>query len=392
MAAAKHVSTVESIRLASFLNEAVEKLQFLGAVTLHTAGSGEEVNQLGDEISRIIEEQRRLEARYEDLIAQRSQLKGLSNKSKWKDIQDEISRVAQELRQSTKVLCRNLKDNPNVGENLQKVQDERMKLEDVFTQCTNELHDLTFTSLKNAVQEYHNREESLNELMQKEREAQQVLARLREDLVTEKNEHERDLAQKADTISKLKEELTEIKARTQIEQKFVRKDTKSRADCNQRLHQQRDHELRENKYKTSKQLKIERRVHRETEGFLRRRIEALEKDIQFWMNKWETEVEAMDNQIVTLKNQREHDLVRLNELHTRYKEERRQFNARQEADRRLVEEKVIQEQMLAKVNIAATKIQALWRASKVRAALRKKKKKRKGKKKGKGKGKGKGRR
>ena len=74
-----------------------------------------------DEISRIIEEQRRLQGRYEELIMQRSQMKNVTNKTKFKEIQTELEDVATQLRYATKVLCRNLKENPDVSENLEKV-------------------------------------------------------------------------------------------------------------------------------------------------------------------------------------------------------------------------------------------------------------------------------
>lgn len=95
---------------------------------------------MGDEISRIIREQRALEKRYEELIAQRGALKaglctvvaagwqlcsrslarvcarvglvlvqGLSNKTRYKENQREIQDVSRALRESTKKLCRNLK-------------------------------------------------------------------------------------------------------------------------------------------------------------------------------------------------------------------------------------------------------------------------------------------
>jgi hypothetical protein len=38
-------------------------------------------------------------------------------------VQAELQRVAESLRQSTKTLCRNLKDNPNVADNMAKVRD-----------------------------------------------------------------------------------------------------------------------------------------------------------------------------------------------------------------------------------------------------------------------------
>ena len=111
-------------------------------------------------MSRIIAEQRKLEERFESLIQQRSLLKKSSNKKKYKEnqaslcsphcsspgrsaqasrsppppraliapfpvAQEEIQEVARALKLSTKVLCRNLKDNPNVAENLMKLQSVR---------------------------------------------------------------------------------------------------------------------------------------------------------------------------------------------------------------------------------------------------------------------------
>lgn len=52
---------------------------------------------------------------------QRSQLKNVTNKIKFKEIQTELEEVATGLRYATKVLCRNLKENPDVAQNLQKV-------------------------------------------------------------------------------------------------------------------------------------------------------------------------------------------------------------------------------------------------------------------------------
>lgn len=51
-------------------------------------------------------------------------------------IQAEILEVSRALRESTKNLCRNLKDNPNVSGNLLKIQRERTELIDLLnTSC-----------------------------------------------------------------------------------------------------------------------------------------------------------------------------------------------------------------------------------------------------------------
>lgn len=51
-------------------------------------------------------------------------------------IQAEIQEVSLALRESTKNLCRNLKDNPNISGNLLKIQRERTELIDLLnTSC-----------------------------------------------------------------------------------------------------------------------------------------------------------------------------------------------------------------------------------------------------------------
>lgn len=60
-------------------------------------------------------EQKNLEKRYEELIEQRAAMKGMVNKIKYKEVQEEIQDVSRALRESTNNLVRSLKDNPNVS-------------------------------------------------------------------------------------------------------------------------------------------------------------------------------------------------------------------------------------------------------------------------------------
>lgn len=78
---ASTLAVIESARISSIIEEALEKLSFLASITPDVMAHRDELSQIvGDEITRIIQEQRGLELRYEELIAQRSSLKALSNK------------------------------------------------------------------------------------------------------------------------------------------------------------------------------------------------------------------------------------------------------------------------------------------------------------------------
>ena len=51
----------------------------------------------------------------------------------------EAKEVARQLRESTKELCRNLKGNPNIAENLSKIQTERSNLQNLLSKTLREL-------------------------------------------------------------------------------------------------------------------------------------------------------------------------------------------------------------------------------------------------------------
>mmetsp|Transcript_34645 Transcript_34645/g.92166 ORF Transcript_34645/g.92166 Transcript_34645/m.92166 type:complete len:233 (-) Transcript_34645:1636-2334(-) len=143
------LSAIETQRAIAILDETIEKLSFLGSITPDVLQHRDELSKfVGDEISHIIYEQRQLEARYEELIAQRGALKGLANKSKYKEVQCEIQDVSRALRESTKNLCRNLKDNPNISDNLVKIQQERTELIEILAQTVREMQESgTFKTL-----------------------------------------------------------------------------------------------------------------------------------------------------------------------------------------------------------------------------------------------------
>lgn len=116
------LNPTEAHRVAAILTESIKKLDIINSLNIEEHPHKEELSDLvNDEISRIIEEQRRLQIKYQELIMQRSNLKNVTNKAKYKEIQSEIEETATSLRYATKVLCRNLKENPDVAENVSKV-------------------------------------------------------------------------------------------------------------------------------------------------------------------------------------------------------------------------------------------------------------------------------
>ena len=239
------LNVIEAARISAVVEEALEKLSFLASITPDVMAHRDELSQIvGDEITRIIQEQRGLETRYEMLISQRTSLKALSNKNKFNENQEQVKEVARALRESTKELCRNLKvgdthggllraaftrcwhpsacslslsltalvlrasqGNPNIAENLSKIQTERSNLQNLLSKTLRELRESSFATLTTTVEEEKARNDMIREVVQKEKEVSAAVKKLQADLASEKQLHLQEVEERNEIIAKLKEDL-----------------------------------------------------------------------------------------------------------------------------------------------------------------------------------------
>lgn len=111
-----------SLQVQAVMRLAMDKLALVGSITVDPKLQAAELTQrVGEEITRMIQAQKDLEQRFEQLVAAQHTLRNLPNKSKLRENQVALQQVAEQLRSSTRALCRSLKDNPNVAENMAKV-------------------------------------------------------------------------------------------------------------------------------------------------------------------------------------------------------------------------------------------------------------------------------
>jgi len=359
---ASNLTVIESARISSIIEEALEKLSFLASITPDVMAHRDELSQIvGDEITRIIQEQRGLELRYEELIAQRASLKALSNKAKYKENQELIKEVARALRESTKELCRNLKGNPNIAENLSKIQTERSNLQNLLSKTLRELRENSFSTLTTTVEEEKARNDMILEVIAKEKEVSAAVKKLQEDLTSERHQHEAEVEERNEIISKLKEELQEVRTKSAIETKYLQKESRARLQSLNRIYYQSTSELDEQIWKVRKQLEIEVLANRESEEFLKRKVVSLQKDAGDWMQRYETDFEELEKEHETLNAQRTEDLVKLNDFTERYTKEMEEKARREEEARIRAEMEALRQQEEERNTWAATAVQKLWR-------------------------------
>mmetsp|Transcript_6073 Transcript_6073/g.15490 ORF Transcript_6073/g.15490 Transcript_6073/m.15490 type:complete len:387 (-) Transcript_6073:7-1167(-) len=381
------LSYVNSQRVVAILEDTLDKLAFLASITPDVLAHRDELSEfVGDEISRVIEEQRKLEVRYEELVAKRGMLKGMANKTKYKQNQQEIQEVSRALRESTKNLCRNLKDNPNVTGNLLKIQDERNELESLIAKTIDEIRERrTFATLVNHVDETRREQDRLAQVVEKEKNTANIVKELEDQLEQESKQHEADESERRAEISKLKEELRSVRADLTFKTQYSRREAQAKLSSTVREYEQEEADLVERIENLKRMKDMEQEVHASTIEFLTRRQETLLEQAAEWTDKYSNDMEELESQLAELTEVRERDLARLRELQERWDARVAEEAARAEEARRQVELEELRRQEEEEAAAAAVKIQRYYKRFAIRRGPANDKKGKKGGKKGKGK-------
>merc|ERR1719183_14184 len=332
------LTEVEAFRAQVLLEEALKKLHFLTSISSSASVHGDELTQfMGDEISRIIQEQRDLEKKYEDLIGQRGQLKGLCNKAMFKETQTEIQTVANQLKESNNNLCRNLKENPNVQGNLLKMQAERTQVQEWFEETRADLAEMSFANLVAKVDAEKRAQERLSEVKRKEREASANVKQLESELQREIAENDKETKLANQEIKELKNELQQSKTISDIEFKFEEKKLRAREQALLRIHAQIEKKLAEDLKALEAAERMEQDVHQAANDFLNDKLEKLQKDKEMWTKDYvEKEVQEREAELEKLKNDRANGFAELNELEDKRQTEAMEHKAKEEEMRTAV--------------------------------------------------------
>merc|ERR1712087_165196 len=194
-----------------------------------------------------------------------------------------------------------------------------------------------------------------------------------------KRERETEIQQRNEMIAHLKDQLQEMKAKTSMENRYVKKMADVTVAQTQRRCQLTEKELKEEIEKLKTKIDEETRVNMEIESFLRTHQEQLERKVELWMEKYDKDLAAKQRELDVLKASKASDLARLQELTRKYAE----YEAVVVEDRIEKEKARRKAEQEAREMSATVRIQSWWRGVMVRKGLgsySKKKKKGKGKK------------
>ncbi|XP_068548749.1 dynein regulatory complex protein 9 isoform X1 [Anas acuta] len=252
------------------------------------------------------------------------------------------------------------------ADTLRKIQADRQYASDVITATMKEMQESgTFNSLIEANGRENAKKNKFHDTLIREEEGKKEIKSLQKQLQDVKKETETELQNRDNTILYLKEELQELKAKTDMEKCYVKKHTDLQVHQTQKKCSNAENGLNKEIEDLKKETDEEIRVHVETENFLRQYYKKVEEKLEYWVDKYENDTDAKDAELEALKESKANNL----EMLQRFASECQMFEetiiadrAEKEAKRRKLERDALELKSILK-------LQAWWRGTMVRRYL-----------------------
>ncbi|XP_042313333.1 dynein regulatory complex protein 9 isoform X1 [Sceloporus undulatus] len=180
-----------------------------------------------------------------------------------------------------------------------------------------------------------------------------------------KREKDYELQNRNEMVAYLKDQLQEMKAKTEMENRYVKKDRGLQVAQVQKKCAGAETDLLNEIEKLRNQIDQEMRVHSDIENFLKQQQVSIEEKLEYWVDKYEKETEAKQQELNALKSSRAADQAALQELARQclaceqaiIEDRKEKENARKKVERDALEMKSI------------LKLQAWWKGMMVRRFL-----------------------
>nr|KAF6378475.1 hypothetical protein mMyoMyo1_006916 [Myotis myotis] len=200
-------------------------------------------------------------------------------------------------------------------ETLKKIQNDRQFLSDVIADTMQELQNSgTFNNLLTCLNEERENKTHFYDIIDREEKGRKRIKSLQKELHNVKRERQVEVQNRNEYIAHLKDQLQELKAKTNMENRFMKRNTELQISQTQKKCNRTEELLLEEIEKLRLRTEEENQIHMEIEIFLRREQQKLEEKLEFWMEKYDKDTEMKQNELNALKSAKASDLTRLQDL------------------------------------------------------------------------------
>ncbi|XP_034637494.1 dynein regulatory complex protein 9 isoform X2 [Trachemys scripta elegans] len=266
-------SPLEAVQICAALEDCLDQLAILGYIMPVSYEGRTDISNIdAQEISEIVKSQKELGVKFEHLMSARSENRPTvpSESLKFTELGQQLQETSGDLKRANHLFSRAAKQSAVSSDNLRKVQADRQYASDVIAETLQEMQTSgTFQSLLQAVRREEERKSNFYTTIIREEEGRKEIKSLQKRLQDVKKEKELELQNRNEMIAYLKDQLQEMKAKTDMESRYVKKDTELQVYQTQKKCSNAESDL----FNEIEKLRIkndeEIRVHVEIENFLR---------------------------------------------------------------------------------------------------------------------------
>nr|CAH8873288.1 unnamed protein product [Trichobilharzia regenti] len=248
----------------------------------------------------------------------------------------------------------------------EKLLKEIFYLIDVLEKLGQEIKD---TGKCETLQQSLDKEESefkeIERILAREQKAREKIKEIKKKIEEKNEEGIKIIEQGKESIAHLKDQVQEMKAKIIMEEKYITRYSTVKLEEFQSQCDEKENEIKHQIEIIQTNHSKEERVHAEVTSYLNERISYLKNHEVFWQEKVEKNIGQLKQELYRLKDSKEKNLNKLNELSVLYKE----YEAVILSDR-IEKEKIRQQEEQVELELqAACKIQNWWRTVCVQHSL-----------------------
>ncbi|GAB1300215.1 Dynein regulatory complex protein 9 [Apodemus speciosus] len=280
-------------------------------------------------------------------------------------------------------------------ETLKKIQNDRQYFSDVIANTMVEMQDSgSFTSLLEALGKERDSKMNFHDVITREEKGRRQIKSLQKQLIDVKRERQMQVQRQNgnEYIAHLRDQLQEMKAKTNLENLYMKRNTELQISQTQKKCNRAEELLLEEIEKLRMKTEEENRVHTEIELFLKKQqqrchifkgkhwsaqndiqllicqiflSQKLEEKLEFWMEKFDKDTEAKQNELNALKAAKASDLAHLQDL-AKMIREYEQVIIEDRIEKEKTRKKLEQDDLELR---SIVKLQAWWRGTVVRKEI-----------------------
>ncbi|NXW43144.1 DRC9 protein, partial [Nyctiprogne leucopyga] len=359
---------LEALLFTAVLENCVDQLSILGCIMPVPYEGKTDISHTGSqEIKEIVETQEELDINFQGLMSARQGSGETVTSKALKSIEHKQQLgKSEDLKSTHHPSSRAMKHSAPSVENLRKIQADRQYASDVITVTMKKIQESgTFNRLTEANEREKAKKNKFHYFLIREEEGKKEIKSLKKQLQDVKKETEIELQNRDNMIAYLKDELQEMKAKTNMESSYMKKSRDLKVHQTQKKCSNAENVLDKEIQKLRSKTDEEIRIHTETENFLRQYHKMVQGKLEYWADKYENDTEAKDKELDALKASKADNMEMLQRLAKEcqiFEETILRDRAEKKAKRRQLEQDALELKSILK-------LQAWWKGTMVRRYL-----------------------